>query len=100
MERELMSSLKQDRNTSVTSHKVKWSVASGFIPTVPISKVGSTTTSPKVLVLGHLKMGTHAKAHTVRHAQLKTLLMILRSLGQPKLEFCKIHIYVIKILQQ
>ena len=100
MERELMSSLKQDRNTSVTSYKVKWSVESGFIPMVPISKVGSTTTSPKVLVLGHLKMGTHAKAHTVRHAQLKTLLMILRSLGQPKLEFCKIHIYVIKILQQ
>ena len=100
MEKELMSSLKQDRNTSVTSHKVKWSVASGFIPMVPISKVGSTTTSPKVLVLGHLKMGTHAKAHTVRHAQLKTLLMILRSLGQPKLEFCKIHIFAIKILQQ
>ena len=88
MERELMSSLKQDRNTSVTSHKVKWSVASGFIPMVPISKVGSTTTSPKVPVLGHLKMETHAQAHTVRHAQWKTLLMTLRSLGQLKFEFC------------
>ena len=81
MEKELMFLLKQDRNTSVTSSKVKWSVESGFIPTVPISKVGLITTNPKVAALGRLKMETHVLEHTVRHAQLRTLLMTLRSHG-------------------
>ena len=87
MEKELMFLLKQDRNTSVTSSKVKWSVESGFIPTVPISKVGLITTNLKVTVLGRLKMETHALAHTVRHAQLRTLLMTLRLRGLLKFEF-------------